>query len=836
MNNVVPPEIKVLNQWVMWKYEDRDGRKTKIPYTTEGYKAESNNPETWTTYNKVIEAFNNGGGFDGIGFMFSQEDEFTGVDWDHVRNKESGEWEPGILEEIQSFSSYAEISPSGEGAHVICIGEIPGDKRRKNNREMYDKLRYFTFTGDIIEGAPLSVRPAQKAINKLYRERIDPPKEKPAEPQQTRTTQDNRLSDDEIIRLCKVARNGEKFKSLWNGSTAGYPSHSEADQALCSILAFYTQDEIQIDNLFRQSGLYRDKWRDRRDYRERTINAAIDGLTQVYEPESESLKKNSPGISGALSEILKNPLAIAETLQDRIPIHYDSAQNYWKWNPAKNIYERIDETDILCEVIEGLEVTEVYRSKMKSELMECIRITGRSLKVKEPKKSWIQFKNKVIDIHTGEEFNASPDYFFAACIPHRYGNSEETPTIDRLFTEWVGHEYKQLLYEICAYCLYDGYPIHRIFTLIGGGRNGKSQFMKVLNNLVGNENIVSTELDRIANSMFETSKFYKKKVAFIGETNFNTLSRTNILKQLSDGSPVPCEFKRKDCFDFENTAKIIIATNGLPATTDRTEGFYRRWLIIDFPNKFKEGRDVVAEIPQEEYDNLCRKCVTVLRDLLDKGSFTMEGTVEERAAKYEQKSNPVNTFVTDCCEVDSNCSVPTWYLFEKYQEFAEQCGYRKFSQREFSNNLKNLGYEIGQKWHTPEEQTQYGKYNKDRKNWQAVFGLSAKFIQGVGDVGDVGDVSSYFSPIENQVESSPTSPTSPTPQTIVNSNAIVIPDVMQFCNDWQIVHQKLITRQDVIPVAMEYCSKRKGQHDVNSISNVVRHFASIPTEEKEVTA
>ncbi|MDN5310189.1 MAG: putative primase/helicase [Methanolobus sp.] len=286
----VPPELRELPQWVMWKYEERDGRLTKIPYTKDGRKAESNNPDTWTCFDVALKCLNNGGGFDGIGFMFSQEDDFCGIDWDHVRNKETGEWEPGILEEIKSFNSYAEVSPSGAGAHVICIGEVPGDHNRKGNREMYDKLRYFTFTGDIIEGTPLAVRPAQKAINKLYRERIDPPqKEKESEPRKATPTQEGGLSDEEIIRLCKIARNGEKFKSLWSGCTVGYPSQSEADQALCSILAFYTQDEMQIDSLFRSSGLYREKW-ERRDYRDRTIRAAIDGLREKYTPEREAYR------------------------------------------------------------------------------------------------------------------------------------------------------------------------------------------------------------------------------------------------------------------------------------------------------------------------------------------------------------------------------------------------------------------------------------------------------------------------------------------------------------------------------------------------------------------
>jgi len=72
----------------------------------------------------------------------------------------------------------------------------------------------------------------------------------------------------------------------------------------------------------------------------------------------------------------------------------------------------------------------------------------------------------------------------------------------------------------------------------------------------------------------------------------------------------------------KNYAKILIATNNLPTTTDKTIGFYRRWLIIDFPNQFSEKKDILADIPNEEYNSLALKCVGILKDLLMKRAFS----------------------------------------------------------------------------------------------------------------------------------------------------------------------------------------------------------------------
>lgn len=93
------------------------------------------------------------------------------------------------------------------------------------------------------------------------------------------------LSDEELLERARNAANGEKFERLWNGDISGYPSHSEADQALCNLLAFWTGgDAQQIETLFGQSGLVRKKWRHRADYRERTIRNAIQSCSAFYDP------------------------------------------------------------------------------------------------------------------------------------------------------------------------------------------------------------------------------------------------------------------------------------------------------------------------------------------------------------------------------------------------------------------------------------------------------------------------------------------------------------------------------------------------------------------------
>lgn len=280
----IPAAMREAARWVVWQYEVRDGKRTKVPHTPGKGQAKSTDPATWVTFEEACQAEEF---YSGIGFVLG--DGWLGLDADHVRDPDTGEWLPGILDEIKSVQSYAELSPSKTGAHVITFGTKPGDRSRAAGEvwEMYDRGRFFTVTGDHIPGTPLDVRePAPGSLEAIY-EKIGRTKEMQQAPRAKtptpRSTAAPDLTDAEIIEKCQSAANAAKFNALWRGDTSGYGSHSEADLALCSILAFYSQDPAQLERLVRQSGLYREKW-DRTDYVTRTISKALEHVGETWSP------------------------------------------------------------------------------------------------------------------------------------------------------------------------------------------------------------------------------------------------------------------------------------------------------------------------------------------------------------------------------------------------------------------------------------------------------------------------------------------------------------------------------------------------------------------------
>src|SRR5215204_2271305 len=275
--------IRDLRQWICWRSEERDGKLTKIPYSPlTGSRASSTNPNTWAGYSEAVAAYKKGG-FNGLGFVFNKMDEFVGVDLDHCLHPETGEVEPWAREIIDELDSYTEVSPSGTGVHILLRAELPDGRNRKGPVEIYSHGRYFTVTGKHLEGTPRTIENRQEQTLALRRRVLGEPVSSNGH-EKTHSVASSDLSDQEIIMKAAAAENGQKFQRLWAGATSDYTSESEADQALCSLLAFWTgPDPAKIDQLFRESGLYREKW-ERADCRERTVSKSLEDRTEFYEP------------------------------------------------------------------------------------------------------------------------------------------------------------------------------------------------------------------------------------------------------------------------------------------------------------------------------------------------------------------------------------------------------------------------------------------------------------------------------------------------------------------------------------------------------------------------
>ncbi len=300
----IPEQLRERDQWLCWRSEERNGKSTKVPINPKtGSFASSTDDTTWSDFDSAL-AYSQSGTADGIGFVFTASDPFVGIDLDDCRDPETGRPDTEIKSIVQQLDSYTEVSPSGTGYHVLIEGTLPSGRNRRGQVELYDHARYFTVTGDRVPGLPSEIERRQTDLEEIHREYIEQDSNED-ENSRTRTEKTRAyptLSDEELLERARAASNSEKFERLWNGSTVGYDSHSEADIALCCLLAFWTGgNQNQMDRLFRQSGLIRPKWDavhygDGATYGERTLERAVEHTTEYYEPSAseEATAKGRP--------------------------------------------------------------------------------------------------------------------------------------------------------------------------------------------------------------------------------------------------------------------------------------------------------------------------------------------------------------------------------------------------------------------------------------------------------------------------------------------------------------------------------------------------------------
>ena len=245
---MIPEELKKLPQWAV--SASSDDKAPRNPRT--GELASVRDPSTWGTYAEAEAS-----GYPLIGFILTREDPYAFIDLDKPLDDVQAQRQMKVYE--ASANTYAELSQSGVGVHIICKGSIPHGVRR-DRIEVYSSERYMIMTGDTIRDLP--VEDCQPLLDVLYNEMSFG---HGASAEYELTDEAETRTDEEIVDIASGAVNGEKFDALCAGDWEGaYPSQSEADYALINILAFYTRSTEQVMRLFRMSALgKREKaWRD----------------------------------------------------------------------------------------------------------------------------------------------------------------------------------------------------------------------------------------------------------------------------------------------------------------------------------------------------------------------------------------------------------------------------------------------------------------------------------------------------------------------------------------------------------------------------------------------
>lgn len=314
-------------------------------------------------------------------------------------------------------------------------------------------------------------------------------------------------------------------------------------------------------------------------------------------------------------------------------------------------------------------------------------------KVKDTPPYLIAVKNGILNIKTGKLEKFTPEYFILNALPVKYDPKAKCPKTLKFLDEVVHKDDKQVLQEWAGYCLYRRYPIHKALMLIGEGANGKSTWMEVLRTLLNNENVSTEPLQSFEANRFSVVSLYGKLANIYPDLSDRSLRATGSFKMLTGGDTITAEYKFKNRFCFKNYAKLMFSANKIPECKDDTTAFFRRWIIINFPNQFlpddpKTDPNLIDKLTTEkELSGFFNWALEGLKRLLKNGKFSHAKSVEETRQQYTRASNPVKAFVMDNVEFEAGSFVTKQALYEAFIEYCKKMNLPTVSKNSFGIKL-----------------------------------------------------------------------------------------------------------------------------------------------------
>ena len=707
--NNIPSELKALPQWVAWSGKNRNnGKKGKMPVNPmTGKYAKINDPNTWTNFDDAVKYYQENL-LDGVGFVFSEHDDFIGIDLDQCIDRNEGIIEAHSESIIRQFNSYTEISPSGEGVHIFVKGELPAGGRKSGNIEIYDTRRFFTVTGNTIDDSPNQILDRSDEIINFHNTIFT------GSANTSIQNQPLQKDDDELIKKAKHADNGEKFTHLWNGNHHDYRSPSEADLALCQMLSFWTnRDPAKIDRLFRRSELCREKWdkmnhSSGQTYGQATIQKAIGSTTKIYEIESQKIHLTDLGNAERLVDQFGNDILYCYDWKKwlvwdgkRWAIDREGNIRQKAKKAVRAIYREIESAS------DKSEKKDIFNHAMKSESDAKIRamislaqdevsITPERLD-QDP---WLlTCDNGTIDLQTGNFLPHDRLHLITQLAPVLYNPHAECPQwlnfLDRIMDG--NQKLISFLQRAIGYSLTGDTGEQCFFIFWGTGANGKTTFLQTINAILGDyakqtptETLLVKKKGAIPNDVARL-----KGVRFVTASEAEAYQKfaENLIKQMTGSDTVSARFLHQEWFDFEPSYKIFLATNHRPIIQGTDPAIWRRIKLIPFNITIPEldrDRHLLHKLKQELPGILAWAVQGCME--WKKNGLGEPDEVKEATREYRNEMDVLSQFISDCCEEDASSKELAKDLYESYCQWCAENREENLSKRMFGSKLKEKGY------------------------------------------------------------------------------------------------------------------------------------------------
>jgi len=308
----------------------------------------------------------------------------------------------------------------------------------------------------------------------------------------------------------------------------------------------------------------------------------------------------------------------------------------------------------------------------------------------------INFKNGVLDISTKELMSHSHRYMFQYELPVEYAPNADCPLWKQFIEDVLYQEDIPFVQEMCGYLLYRRYTWAVIAILLGHGRNGKTVFINVMSEILGEDNTEHIPLQTIAHERFAKAKLYQKHANLCSELGAREIKDTGTLKEITGEDMIFARELYKNGFNFRNFAKLMFACNLLPEIGDKTLAMNERIAVLEFPNAFERGTpecdpNITDKLTtDEEKSGILNWMLVGLERLLENKKFSDYRNFENVSDYLKQSQDPVNMFTTTYVVSDAKGSITKEHLYNKYLEFCKLQAFPTLDNVWFSRKFKKF--------------------------------------------------------------------------------------------------------------------------------------------------
>lgn len=439
--------------------------------------------------------------------------------------------------------------------------------------------------------------------------------------------------------------------------------------------------------------LPQERFADFLDYIKETVGATLTGMGQDHHSVDAALEGRmrdlfSRYIVGDDGDAIDR-YAYADST---FCIYLYNGKHYERLEPKKFAF-------LIRKAMTQIEMGVVYRHKSSEPIAKSITedmiSTGTIWK---PDSRYMIFRNGVLDTDDMTLHPHSPEYLTNIVFADLDFNPDaDCPIFRKVVADALDKDTANVLQEMCGYLLFPDSRHEKIGVLVGEGRNGKSVILNMISYALGEENVTHFGLQQItdASGVFIANMVGKLANICHDSGNLIKVGNEGILKQYASGEPIMAKVLYHQPTITTNYPHSMIAVNALPVSADVSDGYFRRFLIIDFPHQIplnKVDRQLFQKMKPERMGVLLW-IIEGMKRLLSESDFSESKAVDDIKKQYQRDNNIVATFVDEFEFRPSRTEMrPLDEVFRIFKTWTKDNNYRDMGKRTFSTRLKGLKF------------------------------------------------------------------------------------------------------------------------------------------------